>query len=75
MSLDSITKLKLQNCEYYKEINKRKNEIHEFEDLIKKNKKKIEENCHHVWTKEIQMYERIVSCSVCGLVDWNKSKT
>jgi len=36
--------------------------------------KRIQENCNHEWVTELQMYEKDVYCSRCGLTDWEKSK-
>jgi hypothetical protein len=70
-----ITKLKSENKKSYEEIKKREREIRQFKYILEKNNKKIQSLCSHNWITETQMYERTVSCSICGLVDWEKSKT
>jgi hypothetical protein len=36
--------------------------------------KRIQKNCNHDWVTEVQMYEKEVYCSRCGLTDWEKSR-
>ena len=36
--------------------------------------KRIQNNCNHEWVTEVQMYEKDVFCSRCGLTDWEKSR-
>ena len=36
--------------------------------------KQIQNNCDHIWVTEIQMYEKDVYCTRCGLTDWERCK-
>tara|TARA_B110000208_G_scaffold155111_1_gene187961 strand:+ start:848 stop:1117 length:270 start_codon:yes stop_codon:yes gene_type:complete len=67
--------LKSDNSKFYEEIKLLKTSILEYTKRIEKNKIKIESICCHNWITETQMYERTVSCSICGKVNWNRSST
>lgn len=58
-----INKIQIQNVKLY-QLNS------ELEFITKQ----LQQKCGHEWVTELQMYEKDVYCSICGITDWEKSK-
>lgn len=73
--MDNINSLKEENNKKYEEIKNLYREINGLKRDIESNTKNMQKICCHEWETETQMYERIVSCKICGLIDWERSRT
>ena len=79
MNTELEKELKNQDLEKLRNEIQREIQIHnaklcELQMQLQHVTERIQENCNHKWVKELQMYQKDVYCSRCGLTDWEKSR-